>query len=593
MMKNNIFCEYERILEKYSIVESDNFDNLLGLIKEGIREFIESHSKTAIYCYGVHTEMLMADFMIDLKGIHYIVDNYKMCNDKSGFKIITEQEVEKIGIDSIIISSFKFKERIKDGLSEHYKNIHVFDIYDYLKERGIYLESEYYRCNHPYHHYYVINKLHREIESGVADIVYLYKKLISEFLSIKDFRLASEYAYRLFRISKIKNDKELADDLSKLYKLELEMIHSLNKNHVVMLCVDGLKRENLSISFMSKTFQALRGKAKIFSNAYSYSTSTFESLIPVYSENYDMRKKEYHSVMIEGDNCRFIKKAKEQKREIHFYTQVDKIINDDSIHYLLSACSVTQMIWNFLKDANIEQNGLYYLHILYESHYSFSNPYTKGEIIAEGTAMLFDYLDKHGGKLRTDYVQQNEDAIMYLDDTLAPFIQCLPCQFVLYSDHGNIVLKKDTKLKQIHNNYYTCHEDWIRIPMAVYSFCDSPVICHDLVSLSSINELIISLLETRMPNIKKYSYIKIGRSELYNPDFRFLYKMISEEKRLLAFEGFVFSKGYKLIIYSNGISELFDWNDNVVSDNTCKMNLLRQVEKDITVTNNIFDGNVK
>ncbi|MBO6243821.1 MAG: hypothetical protein J6O41_04565, partial [Clostridia bacterium] len=200
MMKNNIFCEYERILEKYSIVESDNFDNLLGLIKEGIREFIESHSKTAIYCYGVHTEMLMADFMIDLKGIHYIVDNYKMCNDKSGFKIITEQEVEKIGIDSIIISSFKFKERIKDGLSEHYKNIHVFDIYDYLKERGIYLESEYYRCNHPYHHYYVINKLHREIESGVADIVYLYKKLISEFLSIKDFRLASEYAYRLFRI---------------------------------------------------------------------------------------------------------------------------------------------------------------------------------------------------------------------------------------------------------------------------------------------------------------------------------------------------------------------------------------------------------
>ena len=140
---------------------------------------------------------------------------------------------------------------------------------------------------------------------------------------------------------------------------------------------------------------------------------------------------------------------------------------DDAVHVTSYSQTAAEKLWDFLLDAVDEQNGLFYIHILYESHFAYPNPYTMEKIVGEGTSILFDYLEKNGGGLQADYEMQQKDALRYLDDTAAPLIERLRCGVVLYADHGNIVFGRETKLRDIEITKYTFHEDLIQVPLAV------------------------------------------------------------------------------------------------------------------------------
>lgn len=153
--------------------------------------------------------------------------------------------------------------------------------------------------------------------------------------------------------------------------------------------------------------------------------STFESLIPAYSENNDLRTRYYDSTQIPEGDCRFISEAIRQKRRIHFYTDSIAFTDSENVMVEDKSQTATEKIWSFISDAQNVENGLFYVHILYESHYSYPNPDTISELVTDGSNIMFDYLQKNGGELRADYVQQHEDAVRYLDRVLTPF--CLYC----------------------------------------------------------------------------------------------------------------------------------------------------------------------
>ena len=129
-----LYEKYERLKETYNINEDNHADNLSDAIKSGLREFISTHRRVAIYCYGIHTKMLMSDFMYELKDIRYIIENYNSVSE-SGFEIITDEQIEDSEIDGVIISSFKFKDRIKDDIHNKHEKVDAFDIYDYLMKK--------------------------------------------------------------------------------------------------------------------------------------------------------------------------------------------------------------------------------------------------------------------------------------------------------------------------------------------------------------------------------------------------------------------------------------------------------------------------
>ena len=580
--------KYEKLFKVYHFERPLEASNINSVIKRSLKNFLKNSQRPAIYCNGGHTKMLMADFMYELKPVKYIIDNYAKTSAMGGFQLITDEEMESNGIDAVIISSFKFKDNIVAGLREKHPQIQYLNIYDEFSKNGIDLQSDYYYCNHPYHHYHTINTLQRKIDSltKTDELKIAYRELITKYLHIKDFRMASLWAKKLCEVAEDAENRRLIYDLEELYAAELKVASAVPDNNILMLCIDGLRRQDLSGQYMPKLSEELSRHAYIFDHAYSFSTSTYESLIPVYSENGDLRTRYYENNIVSEKECRFIEKAKKQKRHIYFYTDMDEFV--DSKEIKRSGCfqTVTEKLWNFLLDASEEENGLFYIHVLYESHFSFSNPYTKSPLISEGTAMLFDFLPQKGEKLRTDYEQQHIDSLHYLDDILSAFVNRLCCRILLYADHGNLILKKDCQLNEIREMQLTCADEWIQIPFVVKSPEMGNGISHRLLTLMSLNNVVDCLMEQKRYEEPQYEFIKVARSELYNPDFRYLYREMGKEKCLQAFEAFIFEGGWKLVIYADGTKELYKGgNEQKIFDSTLMGILFEKVKGSITVCN--------
>lgn len=585
-MKLELEQKYEELFEQYAFERPINSYNINAIIKKSLQEFLKDSKRPAIYCNGVHTKMLMSDFMFELKAVKYIIDNYADAPEDLGFHLISSKEIEEQGIDAVIVSSFKFKDKIIEDLKKNHPSVSYLNIYEKLMGNGIDLQSDYYHHNHPYHHYRMINSIQRKIENIKSDweIEKAYWGLITKYIHIKDFYSAIIYARRLFDFVKLEKYRHLIRDLEYLFEAEKEAASHISQDNVLMFCMDGLRSRDFVKEFMPKLTQLFEDTGFIFDRGYSFSTSTFESLIPVYSENDDLRTGYYNKGFVEEQDCRFIKEAKRQGRQIHFYTDMDHFIEGEDIHYSEKFQTATEKMWDFILDATEEDNGLFYIHELYESHFAFSNPYTKDKLISEGTALLFDYLPQKGGKLRTDYERQHIDALHYLDDVLSPFFQLMKCRMVVFADHGNLILKKDFKLEDVKETKLVCDEEWIRIVYMIRSPEMGVNRCNNLISLMTLNDVVIALMNKSKYKTPTPSYIKLARSELYNPDFRYLYKKLGKEKSLLSFEAFVFDSGHKLVINSIGGVELFLTDtDKKITNSKLAGELIKKVREQITV----------
>jgi len=585
-MREVLEQKYEKLFETYHFQRPIKTYSINAIIKNLLQDFLKTARKIAIYCNGGHTEMLMSDFIFELKEVRYIVDNYADISDRGGFHLIRDEEMEEVGIDGVIISSFKYKDSIAEWLKKNHPTIRYLNIYDKFAENGINLQSDYYYHNHPYHHYHTINSIQREIDNlaGKDELEQAYFSLIAKYIHIKDFLNAVKYAKKLYKITGTEITSQLITELENLCETEKAAAAQIVENNVLMLCMDGLRKQDLTDIYMPKLTEIFENSSFIFDNAYSFSTSTFESLIPVYSENGDLRTGYYKQNFIAEEDCRFLHEAKKQDRHIYFYTDMEHYIKGEGIRYSGEFQTITEKLWNFILDAVEEDNGLYYIHELYESHFSFSNPYTKAKLISEGTALLFDYLPQKGGKLRTDYEQQHLDALRYLDDVVSPLIQPMRCRMIVYADHGNLILKEDCRLKDVREAKLTCDDEWLHIAYVIRSPEMGTSRCNKLISLMSFNDIMISLLNHKTYVISEHTHIKAARSELYNPNFRYLYKEIGRERCLLAFETFIFMDGYKLLIFSDGIVELFlTATEQKIDDRELIWQFLQRIKEEITV----------
>jgi len=590
-MRRELEQRYQDLFIKYQLEQPLDSGNVSSIIRQSLHDFLRNAKRPAIYCNGGHTKMLMDAYMYELKKVKYIVDNYAAAGQDNGFILIKDEEIEKHEIDAIILSTYKFRKNLKRSLKENHPGISVLDIYDKLEDAGILMEADYYYSNHPYQHYKRINQLQRDIKNENSEDVQnkLYGDLITKYIHIKDFRTAILKLKEWSSLQSIEQENRnriegLLSDVTALYELQKKVAASLPETHVLMLCLDGLRQQDLSEQSMPKLKKMVYETGYQFTNAYSFSTSTFESLIPTYSENDDLSTRYYEKNYVDIENCRFASLAEKQGRRIYIYGDTEPYIKGEHIHYSDQFLTVTEKLWQFILDAISTENGLFYIHELYESHFTFSNPYTELALMSEGTAMLFDFLPVKGGHLRTDYAKQHADAVRYLDDVLEPLLNPMKCRMVIYADHGNLILDYHTKLSEIGDMEYTCSESWIRIPLILRSPQTGVGTDDRLISLMQLNNMVISLLQKDTYQIPNVDYIKIARSELYNPDFRYLYHIAGKAQYLQAFEAFIMKEGNKLIIYADGQTELFlSDNDRKKSDKNLLTKIYEQVKEHITV----------
>ena len=122
---------------------------------------------------------------------------------------------------------------------------------------------------------------------------------MTKYIHIKDFRTALIKLEEWKKLGGVHQEDTsridgLLADVDALYELQKKAAESISENHVLMLCIDGLRYQDLSEEYMPKLSREFEKSAFIFDNAYSFSTSTYESLIPVYSENDDLRTEYYN-----------------------------------------------------------------------------------------------------------------------------------------------------------------------------------------------------------------------------------------------------------------------------------------------------------
>ncbi len=547
----NLKTKYNTILN--AIGNSAHEQELQFLIPGFLKNFMNGHKNVALYCNGYHTERILGDYVSELKEIKYIIDNNEEKASSTGYCVIPESEIKERNIDGIIISSYRYRDEIRESLLRNYPDVDYLDIYEEGEKRGIKSKEAYY-SNNPYEVYMRINACVRRLEEYKDDVC-TARELLVDLLRIKDLRLSLEVSLLIFELTSENEDFQIYSKIKDLKELFWEQARGIAENNVLLFCADGLRSIDFSKdNGLKRVYKEVEKRATIYTNAYAYSTSTYESLLPAFSGRADAGKE---SEILSAE-CRFVKMALEEKRKIYFYCDSYKIVEDARINYTKCSQTITQKIWDFVVDAKDITNGLFYIHELYESHYSFANPYTKDKLVARGTSIFFDYLPQNGGHLLTDYHSQHSDSIRYLDDTLVEFFENIKCTIVFFADHGNIVLKANTNLSELGDTYYTASEECIRIPLAIISSKVSPKIDSTIMSLCDINDIVITLMRNNeyTPGYRKL--VKIGRNRIYNPDFHEIYNMAGKEKYLLAFTGTISNKGIKHLYFEDGTEELYD-----------------------------------
>lgn len=583
----NLQEAYDSLLQKHKINIIEGYENITTVMRDSINDFMSAHKRVAIYCYGAHTKALMADYIYELRNIVCIIDNGDVDAGSQGYVVIKDEEIESMAIDGIIISSYLYKEEIKQSLKEKHEGVAFLDLYDDMYKRGIPMKCEFFKGRTPKQRYYEINQMYQKLNQG-TDVFETLLDLVKKFIEIKDFRLAAQAAGALYESSGDQKYNILKKDVEDLYQKYLEVLKR-GDDAVFLLCVDGLKaQEFCEGGRLRKTYSAVREKATIFTRAYSFSTSTFESLVPVFSEKYDQRLEGYlENTVVPLEECRFAKFAREQGRNIYVYGGGIKYIEDPQIKYIEHPQTIAQMLWSFAVDLELDSRGLFYMQPVSESHFTFCSPYYRqNDMQIDDTNLFYNYLSTKGNCLNTKYSRQYDVAMEYVDDTLAPVLEACTCKTLLFADHGGYDYEEIecSKLEDLDPNRLTASEDLIRIPIVIVSPKEGGE-DHSLISLAELNDIAISMMKNEKFPYNGQQYIKLGRKAIYNADCKYIFNHIfHSEHRLCAFEGFIFEDGYKLLVFSDGTKELYmTAGDVMVQDEELKEKYYKLIERQLTI----------
>ncbi len=139
---------YSRIcvngLKKHMLRVKDTERKKWQVISSTMREAV-THGITAVRGGGIHTERLLMLLDGDVREkIKYIIDGNRGCEASHlGAKIISLDELNKYGVENVVISSFKYRSEWKKEL-EAISGLHIVDIYGELEKAGFACDRDFY-----------------------------------------------------------------------------------------------------------------------------------------------------------------------------------------------------------------------------------------------------------------------------------------------------------------------------------------------------------------------------------------------------------------------------------------------------------------
>ncbi len=134
-----------KVLENYMKRNSEFENNKKRIINDLFSKLDKKHN-LAIRMGGEHTlKLFWALNWENKKKINYIIDTDVNCiASRLGIRVVHPSEINKYPIDTIVISSFKYRNEMKNELNINNDQYLVVDLYDYMEKSDVYCNKAFY-----------------------------------------------------------------------------------------------------------------------------------------------------------------------------------------------------------------------------------------------------------------------------------------------------------------------------------------------------------------------------------------------------------------------------------------------------------------
>ncbi|MDD3138667.1 MAG: sulfatase-like hydrolase/transferase [Lachnospiraceae bacterium] len=403
------------------------------------------YNNIAIWGGGWHTyQLLQCLTEIQRSKIDVIIDKKPENTNRFKFGIeVVSPEVffREKKVDTIVISSFKYRKEINLTILNNSSRYNIVDLYNFLENFGIVLNQEFYKGHIVTYEDIFISRSIFNKESSSSKKKCLMRKIIGQYIGIRDFRTALGY----IRLGIEREDDDFINYqnfstaiINLMYEIQQRFC---GRDHIIVNWLDALCYKELKyMPFL----QELSKTGIFFENAYAvstYTTATFKAMITGKLFIDDKLYEQKLSNLSEEKLIRILEKEKYQffYAGLHCTNQSEFTINEIALLYqqyeaelqLPDSC-LQWWTLNFL--ANNEQKCCILIHSLSETH----PPYYSGNL--KKMKKYNGWLS--GSAMDTDEkevaLRQINSSLKNFDKQLAWYHQWYGDRFVtMYmSDHG-------------------------------------------------------------------------------------------------------------------------------------------------------------
>ncbi|KOC31912.1 sulfatase-like hydrolase/transferase [Clostridium botulinum] len=564
MSKYNIKIEniIKRYFNKDIFVETDNPINLVGKI---INDNCVG-KKFAIWGGGEHTENLYKYFSVELKEALFIIDNNIELEGKTklGFKIVNPNKIKDYDIDVILISSYAGSKAIEEQIKSLKLNCKYVNFYEEFKKKGMKLEGAFFA--NPGIYITLFNEKRKyKICYNSKEKVKKLKKIIYLYLQIRDFYNARKYIkeYIRFDLDDKMKFSELLKDIDQVLKSLSDNLKKRHGKDIMLLFLDSLRAKDIYDSNPKmKYLNSMLKDSIYFTNAYSPSIFTYESVPSMFKNSMPFIDCLYKRKSIREDECEFLKIAKNKGYRVRIYALSHwKIIDGDNIEYGKESNYASETLWNAYCDMveSKEKDTIFLLYFWQEIH----PPHIGGEHEAYPQSHVTPFTCNDELKqTQQEYSKQYDESLSYVDGQLKFYFDVMSKETIkiIFSDHGQIIDKALSPIEEI-KTLAGWHTIRYHVPFIINGGNLKSKVITELFSTKNLTEILEGILNDKL-NISTSEIIEVNFSKINNSIIIDKYKEKGYEDYLYGFKIFL-SKNHKVVITGNNKIKIYNMDDEI------------------------------
>lgn len=419
---------------------------LAGQIIDEFFAHIHTDKQLFVWGGGVHTCHMFKLLSAESKSkIAFIIDK-EMQEDIFGlnkeYKVPDSVNINEF--EAVIVSGFQRKEEIKQDIRDKSKYIHIFDLYDAMFAQGINIDKAFYADVH--YSYLEISVTLQSLSKcqAIDEKKRIIKKLIGEYLHIRDFVNAFHYIDILMEYED--EDKMFYTELKFNISNGIESVKQRidNSQHIILNWIDALRPEEVcNMPFL----ESLKGKGQYFDNAHTVAPYTSATLKTIFTGKKYLDDFLYKMESLDGlEDTRLYQLIVQNNYEFKYFGAKGTegiLFNEDTVGYYSFATiryQIASTVWQWEAIRQLEQSTkplFVIIHNLTETHCPNMNGIQKNCLILDEKD-IYRVFGKKEQEDKKNICEQLKISQRYLDRQLAFYYGIYEnVRYHIYmSDHG-------------------------------------------------------------------------------------------------------------------------------------------------------------